>query len=40
MKLRWSWICGLALVELNEAQAIVRGPLVLARDSRFKDGDG
>ena len=27
------------LVELNEAQAIVRGPLVLARDSRFKDGD-
>ena len=23
------------LVELNEAQAIVRGPLVLARDSRF-----
>lgn len=28
-----------SLVELNEAQAIVRGPLVLARDSRFKDGD-
>lgn len=26
-------------MELNEAQAIVRGPLVLARDSRFKDGD-
>ena len=26
------------LVELNEAQAIVRGPLVLARDSRFKIG--
>ena len=25
------------LVELNEAQAIVRGPLVLARDSRFKE---
>ncbi|MDD4516800.1 MAG: glycoside hydrolase family 127 protein [Massilibacteroides sp.] len=27
------------LVELNQAQAIVRGPIVLARDSRFNDGD-
>jgi hypothetical protein len=27
------------VVELNQAQAIVRGPLVLARDSRFNDGD-
>lgn len=27
------------LVELNQAQAIVRGPIVLARDSRFADGD-
>lgn len=26
------------LVEMNQAQAIVRGPLVLARDSRFNDG--
>lgn len=26
------------LVELNQAQAIVRGPVVLARDSRFNDG--
>ena len=26
------------LVERNQAQAIVRGPLVLARDSRFGDG--
>ncbi len=26
------------LVELNNMQAIVRGPLVLARDSRFNDG--
>ena len=26
------------LVERNQAQAIVRGPLVLARDSRFEDG--
>lgn len=26
------------LVELNEMQAIVRGPIVLARDSRFNDG--
>ena len=26
------------LVECNQAQAIVRGPLVLARDSRFGDG--
>jgi len=27
------------MVEMHQAQAIVRGPLVLARDSRFKDGD-
>ncbi|WP_080904445.1 glycoside hydrolase family 127 protein [Parabacteroides sp. Marseille-P3160] len=27
------------VVELNQAQAIVRGPIVLARDSRFGDGD-
>ncbi len=27
------------LVELNQTQAIVRGPIVLARDSRFGDGD-
>lgn len=27
------------LVEMNQAQAIVRGPIVLARDSRFQDGD-
>lgn len=27
------------VVELNRTQAIVRGPLVLARDSRFHDGD-
>ncbi len=27
------------VIELNQAQAIVRGPLVLARDSRFADGD-
>ena len=26
------------LVEQNQAQAIVRGPIVLARDSRFNDG--
>jgi DUF1680 family protein len=26
------------LVELNQSQAIVRGPIVLARDSRFGDG--
>ena len=26
------------LVERNQAQAIVRGPIVLARDSRFGDG--
>lgn len=26
------------VVELNQAQAIVRGPVVLARDSRFNDG--
>lgn len=26
------------LIEQNQAQAIVRGPLVLARDSRFNDG--
>lgn len=26
------------LVEMNQAQAIIRGPLVLARDSRFNDG--
>ncbi len=26
------------IVEQNQAQAIVRGPIVLARDSRFKDG--
>ena len=26
------------LVEMNQAQAIVRGPLVVARDSRFNDG--
>lgn len=27
------------LMELNQAQAIVRGPVVLSRDSRFADGD-
>ena len=27
------------LVQLNNSQAIQRGPIVLARDSRFKDGD-
>lgn len=27
------------LIELNQMQAIVRGPVVLARDSRFDDGD-
>ncbi|MDH6358604.1 beta-L-arabinofuranosidase domain-containing protein [Parabacteroides sp. PF5-9] len=27
------------LVELNQSQAIVRGPVVFARDSRFNDGD-
>jgi DUF1680 family protein len=26
------------LVKLNNCQAIIRGPIVLARDSRFKDG--
>lgn len=27
------------LVELNHCQAVVRGPILLARDSRFEDGD-
>lgn len=27
------------VVEMNQTQAIVRGPVLLARDSRYKDGD-